>query len=183
MKFRALLMFALLLSVGGLFGCSGSGSGSSDESRLRSRYTQWERAIEAERVDSYMLLFSPDYLDEGYDYVDVRNFAAALFDQYDIVDAWYEDLDIRVSGNTASVWGTEIIDGYDTYNFDSPERLITEFHDIWRYEAGNWYLYGNQRDITTLSKAPFRHSVEAFRARAVKAALPAKAKTAQPSGK
>jgi len=175
MRFRMLLGLALLLAGLGMTGCGG-GSGNSDESRLRGRYSEWSRAIESERVDQYMLLFSPDYLDEGYDYVDVRNFAAALFDQYDVVDVWYEDLDIRVTGNTASVWGTEYIDAYDTYNGNAPERLITDFNDIWRYEAGDWYLYGNQRNVTTLTRAPFRHSVDAFRARAKKANLPPPAK-------
>jgi hypothetical protein len=163
MKTRVLLGILLALSALALAGCGG-GSGNSDESRIRGRYRQYEQAVEDERIDNYMLLFSPDYLDNGQDYVDVRNSVSGFFDQLDIVNAEEQIHDIRINGDLASVFGTEIVDGYDTFNHNEPVRLVTDFNDIWIYESGNWYLYGNQRSTTTAVKVPFRHSKERIRA-------------------
>lgn len=174
MRGRVFLTIALLAIVAGAVGCGGSNN--SDTSRIRGRYRQWARAILNERVDQYMFLFSPSYLDNGYAYVDVRNFAAGLFDQYDITDVQYRLDDIRVYGRFASATGVEVIDAYDTFDYNRLVRLTTQFEDIWIYEGGNWYLYGNQVDLLSTGKAPFRHSVEAFRARGVTSPAPEKSK-------
>lgn len=164
MKMRALLGVLLMLAGFALAGCGGSGT--SDESRIRGRYSEWAQAMENERVDHYMLLFSPSYLDNGYDYVEVRIFAAELFDQYEIESVRHQFQSVRVTGNFADVWGTEIIDALDTFDGNRPVRITTDFNDIWRYEAGGWYLYGNQRTNVMAQPAPFRHSQEGFRANA-----------------
>ncbi len=160
MQVRALLGILLVFAGFALAGCSGSGT--SDESQVRGRYSEWARAMENERVDHYMLIFSPNYLDNGYDYVEVRIFAAELFDQYEIQDVSHQFQTVQVAGNFADVWGTEIIDALDTFDGNRPVRITTDFNDIWRYESGNWYLYGNQRSNVMAQPAPFRHSKENF---------------------
>lgn len=123
--------------------------------------------MEAERIDRYMLIFSPNYLDNGWTYSDVRIVAAETFDQYEIEAVRYRFHDIRISGNYASVWLTEEIDVIDTFDYNRPKILITEAEDIWRYEAGKWYLYGNQQSGAVQgadrNPASFRHSKENLR--------------------
>ncbi|HEY3265445.1 MAG TPA: nuclear transport factor 2 family protein [Armatimonadota bacterium] len=156
------LMAITVLLVGGC----GGGGGKSDESRIRGRYSSLANAMHRERIDEVMYLFSPDYLDAGYNYVDVRNAYAELFDEYNNIDVTFSHLDVRVYGNDAQVSGHQRILADDTFDNNQPVERDMDFTDYFRYEHGDWFFYGNQQSASaTAKRAPFRFSPEAMKAK------------------
>lgn len=143
-----------------VMGCSGS---TSESSRIRGRYSQLARNVEQENIGGVMMLFSTDYLDQGYDYVDVRNGFAQLFDTYDNLEDSYIFDDIDVRGNYAIVQGVETLSGANTFKGGQWETSDSDFYDVWRKIGGEWYLYGDQTSGSAASEAarkPLRYSPE-----------------------
>lgn len=161
-------MMAVLASTW-IAGCTGTdsvgGGGTPNESSIRGRYGQLERAVERESIGDAMLLFSTQYLDQGYNYVDVRNGFAELFDIYDAIQDTYRITSIDVNGNYALVRGYETLSGVNTFKAGRPREVsTTEIYDIWRYMDGAWYLYGDQLNgsgaAAGKARKPLRYSPE-----------------------
>jgi hypothetical protein len=168
---RHIVLAGLLVAAGAatLAGCS-SGGGNSDESRIRSRYSQLSGAVERESIGDVMAVFSPNFLDDGYNYVDFRNSFAETFDMLDDISDVYDIHDIRVTGNFATADVSEHLEGNNVFKPGAPrEYSDLDYTDIWHYEAGGWYLYGNQQSGTTGARKALRYGPERM-----KNALPVK---------
>lgn len=152
-------LFAL---VALLPGCS-SGGGNGDESRIRGKLTQLARAMERERVDEVMYLYSPDYLNDGVNYVNMRNAYAEMFDQYNDIHVEYSNLNIRLFGHEAVVTGRRYATAVDTFDNNRPVYADEGVTYILNYEYGDWYFYGNQRSATTTKaqRAPLHFAPKA----------------------
>ena len=128
---RRALWALLAIAVGiAVVGCSGSG-GNSDESRIKSRYSQLARATEREDIGGVMSEFSPNYFDAGFEYVDMRNVYAERFDGWDNISCSYIINDIRLNGNFATATVIEVLDVNNVFRPGSPrEHYETPLTDI-----------------------------------------------------
>lgn len=163
---RALIALLPILGMNILLaGCGGGGGGgsASNESRVRSRFNtfwgDWER--ESSRI---MRNFSEDYVNNGYDYSDVRDLFNILFSApgttYRIKS---RDLgSVTIFEPFAQVSGSYVIEMRDssgTYRetVGGPFYLVNEDRD--------WLFYGNQGNLRSPDgqKTPIQKLISALK--------------------
>lgn len=150
---RVLGFVAVLLALAALMiGCGGSGgigggSRTSIESRIRSMFNE----INDEDLNGTMSYFSENYLNDCFDWFDVRDEFEDIFNTPNYSEDWI-DLDVTFSdiqGDVGYAEGTFVIRTNDNGN-------VTEdpFDFAWDFvrENGRWVLIGNQLCNSTLQK-------------------------------
>ena len=156
MKFRHLLVPALaVLTIVIMGGCGSSSNRQAD--RIERLYRYMVSTIENEDINGVMSLYSPGFLENGYNKTDVRNNFLGFFDTYYDIDENITVRDIEISGNFAAV---EISEWWQARDQNGTLWYVDPaiFVDYWRYEDGDWYLYGNQEyDISLKQAKPLRY--------------------------
>lgn len=150
-----------------LGGCNGGGSGNDDISRIKGRYREMQKGLEAKDIQRAMSVWSYDYLDNGVTFDDIKNGIANLFLDFNNIHEELDFHDIRVFGNTATVSWTETLTATDAYT-GQVNQAVTDYNDIWRYEYGDWFLYGNQSASAPGVRKEARYSGQRLRAAPVK---------------
>ncbi|HOC31618.1 MAG: nuclear transport factor 2 family protein [Armatimonadetes bacterium] len=156
MKFRILLVPALaVLTTLMMSGCGSSTNREAD--RIERLYRYMVSTIENEDINGVMSLYSPGFLENGYNKTDVRNIYLDFFAAYHNIDENITVRDIDISGNYAAV---EIREWWQARDQNGTLVYVDPaiFVDYWKYENGDWYLYGNQEyDISLKQAKPLRY--------------------------
>jgi ketosteroid isomerase-like protein len=146
---RVLSLFVALCAIASIqFGCGGGGGGggvggggtSGVEATVRALFTD----VNQEDLNGTMSHFSDNYLNDCFDWVDVRNEFEDIFNTPNYSEDWI-DLDItfsEVDGDFGYAEGTFVIRTNDN-------GVITEdpYDFAWDFirEDGRWKLIGNQQ--------------------------------------
>ena len=157
MKLRYLLVPALVVLTTVMMGGCGSSS-NREADRVERLYRYFVSTVENEDINGLMSLYSPGFLENGYNKTYVRNNFLYFFDTYYDIDENITVRDIEISGNFAAV---EISEWWQARDQNGTLWYVDPavFVDYWRYEDGDWYLYGNQEYGISLKQAkPLRYS-------------------------
>ena len=116
----------------------------SDEARIKKMLKEGISAVEQEDLENVMSKVSFNYRDEyGLTYIYIKEYMQNIFRQMDEINIEYENLQIKVYENTASVEmdvrvvaqiGTDT--GYVFGDYPNPEQLTLTLQK----ERTNWYL-------------------------------------------
>jgi len=138
---------AFLIGCGGSGDGLGGGSGDPLESRIRALFND----VNQEDLNGTMSHFSDQYLNDCFDWFDVRDEFQGIFSTPSYSEDWI-DLDVTFSdiqGDVGYAEGTFVIRTNDNGN-------VTEdpFDFAWDFvrENGRWVLIGNQLCNSTLQK-------------------------------
>jgi hypothetical protein len=139
------LCAALVLTLVAV-GCGGGGlfDGNNDESALRSRIIALFNDVNDEDLSGTMSHFSDDYLNDCFDWIDVRNEFEDQFNTPNYSEDWF-DLDIdfsEVQGDFGYAEGTFTIRTNDDGFVDEDQASFQ-----WDFvrEGNRWVLIGNQQ--------------------------------------
>ena len=142
----AVLALALLL-----IGCGGGGIGGGSRSSLESRIQSMFNEINDEDLNGTMSHFSEDYLDDCFNWLDVRDEFEDIFNTPDYSEDWI-DLDVTFTdtdGDLGYAEGTFTIRTNDNGNITEDDF---EFAWDFVWEDGRWKQVGNQ--VCTITNQP-----------------------------
>ena len=141
---KAILFFLVLASIGLVIaGCGGGDGGIGSNNVLRSRIQSFFSDVNDEDLDGTMSNFSDNYLNDCFDWFDIRDEFETLFTEPNYSERWI-DLDVDFEENDGNFGYAE---GTFTIRVNDGGIITEEQADFaWDFvrEDGRWVLYGNQ---------------------------------------
>jgi hypothetical protein len=147
----------MALAVALTAGCSSTGNTDTySASGVRAAYRELERLTEA-RDMAVMDLYHPDYLDNGWTFIDVQDDFVQFFRDYRDIDEHFNILDISLVNGLAYVTFENWFQARGAYDGVLYVSDVETYGAVWKYEYGDWYLYGNQRSSAALKNGTLLH--------------------------